>query len=514
MPAYTSPGVYVNEAPLKANIQTNAGATAAAFIGTAARGPVAPQLINDWSSYTTIFGALEDQYDLGYAVYHYFTNGGRSCWVSRVVAAAAVTAAADEAGTNAVEWDPDTLGDVTLFEVTANSPGVWGNSLAIKTLAGTIPATATNFPNFHFVVELDGVEVERWIDCEIDPAHPRYVQNVVNSYSSFVTVSNVNPGGAVPNVDAALPAAVGGYPLALGSDGTVADGDYDTSVAGLAVTDGPLLINIPAVTTTSVITAAVAFAGTRGDSFVIIDTSKADTTKEEVMTTAANFANVNPSSYGAVYGPALIMIDPARRGVSSTRITAPGGAIAGLFIRTEIERNIAKAPAGYNSTIRGALAPAFKVSDADIGVMYVGATPVNSFKAIPGAGVSVNGARTIAKTTPDKFIPVRRTLNHLKYHLKDITQYAPFEPNDARLWQRLSQDVSSYLGNFWRAGGLAGARSSEAFYVVCNRSNNTDGTIANGEVHVEVGVALSSPAEFVVINLSQWTGGAAQATES
>ena len=38
-------------------------------------------------------------------------------------------------------------------------------------------------------------------------------------------------------------------------------------------------------------------------------------------------------------------------------------------------------------------------------------------------------------------------------------------------------------------------------------TNNTAATIDQGIVNVTVGVALSYPAEFIVINLSQWTGG-------
>jgi len=43
--------------------------------------------------------------------------------------------------------------------------------------------------------------------------------------------------------------------------------------------------------------------------------------------------------------------------------------------------------------------------------------------------------------------------------------------------------------------------------VVCNTTNNTTTSIDQGIVNVEVGVALQYPAEFIVINLSQWTGG-------
>lgn len=510
MSAYNVPGVYINESPLAALTTSNGGISAAAFFGTAARGPVTPTLVSDWSSYTTLFGDIEDQYELGYAVYHYFANGGRSCYVTRVVAAAAVAAAAVDGGTP-IEWSPAAGTATTIYEATANSVGAWGNTVTVQNVDGTIPSSDTGWGSFTVVVGIDGVEVERWVDCDLDPASNRFVSNVVNTYSSFITVSAVNE-------DADTFSATDVYlttPIALlsGADGTIADADYTTAINTIDTIDGNLIMNVPGQFATAIVTAAVSKASVRGDSFVIIDPDPSDLTAADVTSTATAWAGVSGASYAAAYAPALQMVDPARSGPTAVRVTAPGGAIAGLYVRTEVQRTVAKAPAGYAAEIQGAFAPVFKMTDAQVGALYTGTTPVNSFKAVPGAGVTVNGARTLAKITPDKFVPVRRTLNYLKYQLKDITSFATFEPNDERLWERLNQTCASFLGTFWRSGGLAGARSSEAFYVICNQTNNTAGTISNGEVHVEVGVALSTPAEFIVINLSQWSGGASSASD-
>jgi phage tail sheath protein FI len=54
---------------------------------------------------------------------------------------------------------------------------------------------------------------------------------------------------------------------------------------------------------------------------------------------------------------------------------------------------------------------------------------------------------------------------------------------------------------------LKGTNASQAFYIICDSTNNTPTSIQNGEVNIQVGVALQYPAEFIVINLSQWTGG-------
>jgi hypothetical protein len=163
--------------------------------------------------------------------------------------------------------------------------------------------------------------------------------------------------------------------------------------------------------------------------------------------------------------------------------------------------------------VRGAITTTVKLTEANVGALYNGAPPVNTFRAQAGAGVYVNGGRTLNKLNPDKFISVRRTLNYLKTSLKDLTEFAVFEPNDIGLWTELNVKIAGFLSEFWRSGGLKGATSNQAFYIVCDGSNNTPSSIDQGEVHVDVGVALQYPAEFIIINLSQWSGGS-NATES
>jgi phage tail sheath protein FI len=117
------------------------------------------------------------------------------------------------------------------------------------------------------------------------------------------------------------------------------------------------------------------------------------------------------------------------------------------------------------------------------------------------------GARTLSKVSPDKYVSLRRTLNYLKTSLKNLSGPSIFEPNDERLWVKLNMTLTGFLSDFWRSGGLKGAKASDAFYVVCDSTNNTANSIDQGIVNITVGVALSYPAEFIVINISQWTGG-------
>lgn len=507
MPIYSTPGVYVNEAPLSSLVNAIPGGTHAVFFGEAERGPITPVLIQDWGTYLATYGPLSDQYDLGYAVYHYFANGGRGCYVNRVVNAGATAATCA-----AVPYYPTGQGGASssLFTVDAVAPGTWGNSLTVQVTAGHLEPSDDVHGTFNLIVSLNGVEVERWPELTIDPDGSRYVSAIINTYSKFVRVSNVSTAAA----DADLEYVTSVLPLTGGTQSAVADADYVDALSNLDGIRGNLILNAVGQTSATVVSAVVSKAQSRGDSFAIIDPSKTAATFSDLTSLASSFAGFSAGGYAAHYTPCLQMIDPSKTGSGAVRTTYPGGAVAGIIVRSEVERTVAKPPAGLSADVRGALALSVPVTEAQIGELYDGTPQVNTFKVIPGAGVTVAGARTLNKLNPDKFINVRRTLNYLKYNLKELLEFAVFEPNDSNLWDSINLRVSGFLADFWRAGGLKGANAAQAFYVKCDSTNNTLTSIDQGIVHVEVGVSLSYPAEFVVINLSQWTGGETVATES
>ena len=95
----------------------------------------------------------------------------------------------------------------------------------------------------------------------------------------------------------------------------------------------------------------------------------------------------------------------------------------------------------------------------------------------------------------------------VKKSLKEATAFAVLENNDYRLWEQVRTACSTYLNGLWQAGGLKGADPSQAFYVKCDATNNTAQSVNDGVLNIEVGVALQTPAEFVVIRIGQFDGG-------
>jgi phage tail sheath protein FI len=113
------------------------------------------------------------------------------------------------------------------------------------------------------------------------------------------------------------------------------------------------------------------------------------------------------------------------------------------------------------------------------------------------------GARTTLTNLPTRYVSIERTLLNITYNLNNLTQFAVFENNNSQLWARLSAVVAQYLQGIWQAGVLQGDTPQQAYYVQCDSGVNTPTTIAAGEVHVQVGIALNTPAEFIVININQ-----------
>lgn len=492
---FTRPGVYVTESPLRSSVAVANTSTVAAFFGTADRGPTVPTYVDSWSTYKGLFGDLGPSHDLGYAVYQYFANGGRVAYVDRVIGASATAASSAS-----VTYVPSTgASSRSLFTTTAKNAGVWANALTVTLSAGRVKASPTVYPTFNMSIKLSGTEVEYWSELSVDITDSRYVISVINEYSSYITLSNMASVTKASGFSFNTPDVT----LVNGSNGqTITSADYVSSLSGLDNIEGTLLINLVGRSEKAAVDGATSYASGRGNCFVIIDPDPTKTTDSDIR----NFVDsYNDSGYGAVYYPMLKTIDPTKTGPAAIRTTYPGGAIAGVYVRTDAERSIAKTPAGYNVDLRNVLGLAFNPTDSMVGTGYD--TGVNFLKAIPGAGVVVLGGRTLQPLKPDKYIAVRRTLNYVKQGLADLAKDSLFEPNSPLLWATLSSRASKFLTELWGAGGLKGQAAQEAFYVVCDGSNNTTTTIDDGVVNIEVGVSLLYPAEFIVINVSQWAGG-------
>lgn len=498
--AFERPGVYVQETlnPVQSTTGLNSD-TIGAFVGPNDRGPSTPTLVTSWSDYVTKFGSWNAtaSNDLPIAVYLFFANGGSQAYVSRALGAGSASAARtlqDRAGT---PQNTLTLTAVNAGTWAVNSGAYYGISFAVSDSAVT--------GKFDLTVYFGGITapyvVEKFTDLSMTTTDARYAPSVINASSRYVVAADAGSTSAGTTRNPAVVAVASGS-LTGGLNGSAVTSV--TSYSAFDTINNSLLLNVAGFTDATTVNAAISYAESRGDVFVIVD-GKDDTAANE-LTLAASYT---ASEYAAVYYPRITISDPTR-GVGSatdaTKLVAPGGAVAGLFVTTDNSRGVFKAPAGLNTRVAGAVSVT-ALTNTELDNLNSAAAPVNAIKYVPGAGIVVMGSRTLNSAYISRYVPVRRTLIYLEKALSDLTQFAVFEPNDAALWRRLNSTASSFLTNFWAQGGLRGATPQQAFFVKVDSTVNTQATIDNGEVHIEVGVALQRPAEFVVIKIGQFDGG-------
>ncbi|MER6957233.1 MULTISPECIES: phage tail sheath subtilisin-like domain-containing protein [unclassified Streptomyces] len=84
----TYPGVYIDEVKSSVRTITGVPTSVAAFVGYAPRGPAdRPVHITGWADYEAVFGGLQTNCPMSYAVYQFYLNGGSEAEIVRVVKA-------------------------------------------------------------------------------------------------------------------------------------------------------------------------------------------------------------------------------------------------------------------------------------------------------------------------------------------------------------------------------------------------------------------------------------------
>ena len=189
---------------------------------------------------------------------------------------------------------------------------------------------------------------------------------------------------------------------------------------------------------------------------------------------------------------------------NSMNMLPPSGAMAGIYAAVDRTRGVWKAPA--NVSVNGIVGPVVKITNQDQGDMNIHPTgkTVNAIRAFAGKGTLVWGARTLAGNDNEwRYIPVRRFFNFAEESIKKATEAFVFEPNNANTWVRIRGMIENFLTLQWRAGALAGAVPSDAFFVKVGLNETmTAQDILEGRLIVEIGMAAVRPAEFIILRFS------------
>lgn len=276
---------------------------------------------------------------------------------------------------------------------------------------------------------------------------------------------------------------------------------------GIYALEGVDLFNIlclPGVSDAGILMDADSYCKERR-AFMIIDAAKT-IASPEAMVTAAMGSSLPKSDYAAVYFPWIQVADPLNGG--RLRTSAPSGAIAGLYARTDSSRGVWKAPAGTDATISGAQGVAYTLTNGQNGTLNP--LGVNCVRNFPVFGTVSWGARTLrgadSMASEYKYIPVRRLALFIEESLYRGTQWVVFEPNDEPLWAQIRLNVGAFMNNLFRQGAFQGTTPREAYFVKCDKETTTQNDINLGIVNILVGFAPLKPAEFVIIKVQQIAG--------
>lgn len=520
MSNYRRPGTYVEEVTFTQNVGSLGLATPlAAFTGMALRGPVhTPGFVGSWTDFTRLYGQFRSadgrkNYRLAQAVFQFFGNGGRGAYIQRVIgpdAGYATTTLKDS-------------GDQDVLTIHAADPGDWAvGNLFIEVTdiepGGEVGVTVDG-DTFTLVVYSGGIGVgfivERWTDLSLDAGSARYAPDIVNSGSGWIRLER--PGvatGALPPVETSPPVDLVKPSGITGSlDGT-ADPDsaeYSSAAEKFDIVNSNLLFNVPDAydmpeqDSSTIYNTFISKADQRGDSFVVVDVPKV---AESVPSGAETWGlSINGSANAAIYYPSVKIANPVSGAGRSPIIVPPGGSVLGVYHATDVSRGVFKAPAGIGANLGGVIDVSVQLTPSQQDSLNTASRPLNVIRPVPGAGICIMGARTCGGTSGLRYVNSRRTLLTIKKELTDRTAFAVMENNDYNLWNRVGTVCGVYLQGLWQAGGLKGTTPAEAFYVKCDAENNTPNSIESGVLNVEIGVALQTPTEFVVIRIGQYDGG-------
>jgi hypothetical protein len=542
--SYLAPGVYVEEVAGGSKPIEGVGTAVAGFIGFAEKGPFnQATLITNWTQFRSTFGDFIEGAYLAHSVYGYFNNGGGVCYVVRLGSEGSsagagqgqVTAQPAQrllpsrsgAGTGslrltAVPGAPDNV-VVEIANATPETPAPAApgekKPEGKDKVDGPAAPEADGTPRFNLTVRAGDTQ-EKYDNVTLKRGDARFVETVVNAGRTASKLVRAILE-ATDETGLAVPPQLGLFGLensapvvaltSISPRDYIGDSADRTGLGGLDAVDELTIICAPDLMSAfqkglidgdglrAVQTAMIDHCERNGDRVAIID-SPPGLKPQAIKDWRLNEARYD-SSYAALYYPWIQVNDPVS---GKTMNLPPSGHLAGVWARTDGARGVHKAPA--NETIAGCIGLEYQTNQME--QTLLNPVGINCIRAFPGRGIRIWGARTLSSDPEWRYLNVRRLFNYVRESIAGGTQWSVFEPNDQTLWMQLRRDSSAFLTRVYMTGALFGATAKDAFYVKCDSENNTRETIDAGQVIVEIGIAPTKPAEFVIFRISQWAPGA------
>jgi phage tail sheath protein FI len=523
-----SAGVYVSEQDVSQRVAA-ASTSIGAIVGASAKGPIMQRtLVTSVRQFIETFGQPDPAISYMHHSALQFLNESSQLYVTRVAAHNALTAGAylsvddvtattpllklnnfDDGTSNPLgKWDPFNelsfdpgqagIENVLGFFCAVN-PGVWNNSIFIRVRPAiksglTIPDDPYVFYVDVFMDYVNGARqqpVESFYvsrDFKQDGfGHQMQIEEVINNRSTYIRyVANPYAAKSIKFLIVASEFLDGASNGDLPVSGQIIQG-WDL-YKDPEVVDVNILIN-GGYTDEAIQLEMDTIAQHRMDAVAVLDVPFDQQDVAGAMNFARNTLNLN-SSYSALYSPDVLIYDKYN---DRNLYVPPSGFIAAAYAKTDNDYASWFAPAGMtrgNLDVRG-VRVIYNQGDRDA----LDSVHVNPLRVIPSRGYKIWGADT-TQNEPSALsnVNVRRLLNFLEKSIATSSIYAVFDPNDEILWAQLIELCERFLKPIKAGRGLYN------YDVVCDHTNNTNSTIANGDVYLDVYVDPVLPAKRIHLN--------------
>ena len=560
-----SPGVFQIESDQSLYTQAPQ-VLGAAIVGPTVSGrPYVPTYVTTYSQYLSLFGDIFKsgsyyyEYFTSQAAKEYFSNGGQTLLVTRIISGSAnistYAAAPVTSGSGAAVQTQFTLEALAWGDQMNNTSSIINGALASGSAYNvrwevTNVNSGSNGGTFTIVVRRGDDNqsqkniLETWANVSLDPQLPNYISrvigdlkpvyNVTNGYveyqgtyanaSQYVRVSSVR----VPNVDSLDNNGnfkTGSYANTLpevGSGsygGSFSGGVADTNL-GKNMNESASGSNIQGFTQADYNTAftllsnkdeyqynvllapgvgisanMIATCEGRGDAIAITDTG----VYGQSITAATTAASGQSSNYAATYYPWIQLFST---NLGKVVWCPPSTVMGGVLAFNDQVGAEWFAPAGLNrGGVPSVVRAERRLQQTDRDTLYTG--NVNPLATFPGTGVCVWGQKTLQrKPTALDRVNVRRLLIALKEYIGGVSRNLVFEQNTTVTRNSFLARVNPYLESVVQRQGLY------AYKVVMDDTNNTADVVDRNQLVGQIYIQPTKTAEFIILNFNILPTGA------
>jgi hypothetical protein len=341
-------------------------------------------------------------------------------------------------------------------------------------------------------------------DAKTDDGSSNYYVNVINDKSKYIYITG-RPSAGISVTNWGLPASntiyssnasshivsLGGGVSPLASTANVTAG-YDNFANAEEVDVSLIMMGdaLPAVSKYVVDN----IAESRKDAIVFISPKRADVVNNDGLEPTDSIAHrntFNSSSYAVMDSGWKYQFDKYN---NVYRWVPLNGDIAGLCVRTDLERDPWFSPAGFNrGAIKNVTKLAWNPNKAERDNLYKnGINPVVSF---PGEGVVLYGDKTmLSKPSAFDRINVRRLFIVLEKAIARAARFSLFEFNDEFTRAQFVALVEPFLRD------VQGRRGIFDYRVVCDETNNTPEVIDSNEFVGDIYIKPARSINFIQLN--------------